>query len=87
MNTFSLVQIYVFTIYNNYFNLFRKCIYKILGLVKPQPTSSSTKRALIPNLMGQAPPPPSPGGRSFAAALRNLAKQAGPPSTHSNGIK
>lgn len=62
-------------------------VFIILGLVKPQPTSSSTKRALIPNLMGQAPPPPSPGGRSFAAALRNLAKQAGPPSTHSNGIK
>lgn len=39
----------------------------------------------MPNLIGQAPPPPSPGGRSFAAALRNLAKQAGPPSTHSNG--
>jgi len=38
----------------------------------------------MPNLIGQAPPP-SPGGRSFAAALRNLAKQAGPPSTHSNG--
>jgi hypothetical protein len=39
----------------------------------------------MPNIMGQTPPPPSPGGRSFAAALRNLAKQAGPPSTHSNG--
>jgi len=39
----------------------------------------------MPNLIGQAPPPPSPGGRSFAAALRNLAKQAGPPSNHSNG--
>lgn len=57
----------------------------ISGLVKPQPTSSGSKRTLMPNLVGQAPPPPSPGGRSFAAALRNLAKQAGPPSTHSNG--
>ncbi|XP_025419743.1 uncharacterized protein LOC112690053 isoform X2 [Sipha flava] len=55
-----------------------------LGLVKPQPTSSGSKRTLMPNIMGQTPPPPSPGGRSFAAALRNLAKQAGPPSTHSN---
>lgn len=55
------------------------------GLVKPQPTSSGSKHTLIPNLIGQTPPPPSPGGRSFAAALRNLAKQAGPPSTHSNG--
>ncbi|KAL5243014.1 hypothetical protein ACI65C_010424 [Semiaphis heraclei] len=54
------------------------------GLVKPQPTSSGSKRTMMPNLIGQAPPPPSPGGRSFAAALRNLAKQAGPPSTHSN---
>lgn len=56
----------------------------VLGLIKPQPTSSGSKRTLIPNI-GQAPPPPSPGGRSFAAALRNLAKQAGPPSPHSNG--
>lgn len=55
-----------------------------LGLVKPQPTSSGSKRTLMPNLIGQTPPP-SPGGRSFAAALRNLAKQAGPPSNHSNG--
>lgn len=51
--------------------------------MKPQPTSS--KRTLIPNLIGQAPPPPSPTGRSFAAALRTLAKQVGPPSPNSNG--
>lgn len=60
-------------------------IFVFLGLVKPQPTSSGSKRTAIPNIMGQAPPPPSPGGRSFAAALRNLAKQAGPSSSHSNG--
>ncbi|XP_050433671.1 uncharacterized protein LOC126841315 isoform X2 [Adelges cooleyi] len=53
------------------------------GLNKLQSSSSILKNPLNPNCVGQALPPSS-GGRSFAAALRNLAKQAGPSSIQSN---
>lgn len=64
----------------------------VAGVAKPQPTASgSTKQQQrgsgAPLPTGHTIPGPGPGGpsaaggRSFAAALRNLAKQAGPPNS------